>query len=294
MSSLPNKIYQKVKSSVSGWVDVDSIVKNEELQVWYNRFRHAGILLLFMNLAYIALYISYKVVVNFTVSSFLFGYFMSTICSISSYISELWNRNQVEFKSILNQNTHILKSVIDGGMSFFMSGNPYVGPIHMTPYVSSTETERRHSITSAPVNTPDNQYESDFSSESDNDEEVASSKNSACIQLGSGTEPVITTNVSLDTSMLEFLLRKREHDEEFMRKMGVVSDNIHHMTHVNNSEVNESREYNDEDFHSEDVDENLELDGVLSGSYEEKDENELREHLETDTQNSLMQSQILQ
>ena len=243
MSSFPNKIYQSVNSTIRRFVDVDSLVKNEELQMWYGRFRQAGFLLLLLNVTYIGLYIGYKVVVDFTVSSFLFGYFMSMICSFTSFVQDMWTHNQKEIQGILNQNTHLLKSVIDKGINLFVSC-PYTpsASVESNTHVSSSRIEQK----SEPV--VDLRQSIIESYDSDSDKPQIEPKNTACIQLNGTDSPVITTTVSLDPSLLEYISKKREHDEEFMRKMGVLKEDlkpIEQKIEQNNAVI---KEYNDEDL----------------------------------------------
>jgi hypothetical protein len=224
MSSFHNKIYQSVNSTIRRFVDVDSLIKNEELQLWYGRFRQAGFFLLLLNLSYIGLYIGYKIVADFTVSSFLFGYFMSFVCSVSSFVHDMWERNQQEIRNILNQNTHLLKTVLDKGISFFVS----------CPYniSASQPSETRYNSSSQSVQPSVDLRQSvienktDYESDSDNDKPANDTSNSACIQLNGTDTPVITTNVSLDTSLLEYIAKKRDHDEDFMRRMGILDNQI--------------------------------------------------------------------
>jgi hypothetical protein len=88
---------------VKQYIDVDSIMKNDEFAQWYERLRKAGFAFLLLNLAYLLGYMCFRVISEFTISSFLFGYFVQMICNVTTYITDTLRSNENEIRNYVEK-----------------------------------------------------------------------------------------------------------------------------------------------------------------------------------------------
>jgi hypothetical protein len=279
IASVSQQIFTTVRdttvNTVRKFVDVDSLLKNEELQLWYERFRVSGVVLLLLNLTYVGLYIGYRIVADFTVSSFLFGYAVSMLCSISSHVFRFVESRQDLFRSILNNNSHLLNSAINGAIG--MVFNYKMGHIASEPPVSHVQSvDLRQSVIET------SSCDSDEDDTADKDDRVT---NSACIQLGGTIDT--STKVSLDSSILEYIIQKREHDAEYLRRLGVAEQHIDAIAPASSPSMSETpaepKIYDDENM--SDISDDIGLSDIDTDDESDEGENFPKEETKHDNVN---------
>jgi hypothetical protein len=92
-----------IRNLAKQYIDVDAILKNDEVVQWYERLRKAGFVFLLFNFAYLFGYMCFRVIADFTISSFLFGYFIQSICNISSFVSDTFRNNEREIRGYIGK-----------------------------------------------------------------------------------------------------------------------------------------------------------------------------------------------
>lgn len=253
-----------IRNLVNQYIDIDSILKNDEVAQWYERLRKTGFVFLLLNFAYLFGYVCFRVISDFTVSSFLFGYFIQSICNISSFVTDTVLTNQREIREYLEKQMGnwigTIKIAVDYVNTYFedkypnpKSDNVFASSSLYTDSSSSVSQETTPESSSKPVSTPsrppitislfansvtvknNNIAESQPDKEPDTTESVtspvdesaqdASTTPSTSIDLSIETKTKDTV-IRLDPTVLEYLLRRNEAQNILMNKVMKLDQSI--------------------------------------------------------------------
>jgi hypothetical protein len=242
-----------IRNLVNQYIDVDAILKNDEVVQWYERLRKAGFVFLLFNFAYLFGYMCFRVIADFTISSFLFGYFIQSICNISSFVSDTFLNNEREIRGYVGKQLGnwigAIKVAVDYAEEYFegksttvdnsKSSVSDVAPPSQESSQKSASTPSRPPITISlfanSVTVKNNIAESQPDKESDTTESVTSTVDKSAQDASSAQSTNIDLNIEtktkdtvirLDPTVLEYLLRRNEAQNALMNKVMKLDQSI--------------------------------------------------------------------
>ena len=284
-----------MRNMIKQYIDVDSVLKNEEFVRWYERLRKTGFFFLLFNITCLFGFMFYRVLADFTVSSFLFGYFMQYFCNLTGYIKDTVVHNQHVIRTVVEQQFGSWVDTIKLGVS-------YINECLNSDCNSNTEVRPlyHHSSTSASASASTNEHTeiNDSPVRHSNPVTISLSANSMSVKSSETEEPPVTveTNIvlntqpieiktptiQLDASVIEFLLKRNQAQDALMQNVMKLSDSIiepNEQTSPSLSsisdesdelEISETKESHGGDLHGDDL---FEMDDTI-GDNDADDENE--------------------
>jgi hypothetical protein len=235
-----------MRNMIKQYIDVDSVLKNEEFVRWYERLRKTGFFFLLFNITCLFGFMFYRVLADFTVSSFLFGYFMQYFCNLTGYIKDIVVHNQHVIRTVVEQQFGSWVDTIKLGVSYINeclnnNSNTEVRPqshlssAHVSISASasasaSTSANEHTEISDSPVRHSNpvtiSLSASSMSVKSSETEEESPATVETNIVLNTQPIEIKTPTIQLDASVIEYLLKRNQAQDALMKNVMKLSDSI--------------------------------------------------------------------
>jgi len=269
-----NRLKMNIRSIVKQYIDVDSIMQNDEFAQWYERLRKAGFAFLLLNLAYLFGYMCFRVISEFTISSFLFGYFIQMICNVATYVTDTLRSNEREIRDYVEKqvgnwigtikisvdyiNTHFEEkssspsSFASSSKLSYVSQEPSAVSGSSSPVSTTVSTPSRPPVTislSADSLTVKNSVD-DTISDSSSNSSTTDNVQTAPVNINLDVKPVsTTTTINLDPCALEYLLRRDDAQRALMNQVLNLSQSVIEPSTSTSTSANHDNDVDDQIKH---------------------------------------------